>query len=52
MTYLVVAYLLIAVVLSGYGLSLRRRTQATRAEIRRLDLTMREEHPPVGRGGR
>lgn len=52
MTYLIVAYVLIAVVLSGYGVSLWRRMQATRAETARLDLTMGEEHPPLGRGGR
>lgn len=52
MTYLIVAYLLVAVILSGYGFSLWRRLKAMRVETRRLDLTMREEHPPVERGGR
>jgi hypothetical protein len=52
MTYLLVAYLLIVVVLSGYGVSLWRRMRATQAEIRRLDLPMPETRLPFGRGGR
>lgn len=52
MTYLIVAYLLIAVILSGYGISLWRRMQATWAEIRRLGSTLGEEPLHIRGGGR
>ncbi len=37
MSYLIVAYTLIAFVLSGYGLSVWRLIRRSEAEIRRLD---------------
>ena len=37
MTYLIIAYSLIVLVLSGYGVSIYRRLRATEDEIRELE---------------
>lgn len=42
MTYLIIAYSLIALVLSGYGASVYRRLRATENEIRNLETETRD----------
>ncbi len=37
MEYLAIAYILIAIVLAGYGISLRQRSQSVRRERELLD---------------